>query len=222
MSQQQYTADSKNTAGPRLPVENRRTGPQDASLYVIRQDTLTIGAYPADARLGIARLYERPLTAQSGQNMLVRDMTALKDLTPTLTIPPSASAFFVNPNHGCLYFASSLIGRKVVVTYTGIGSIVDAEDINWLYNHGRYVFQPYQDTLQTLKANTALNFPTRAVTRVYRVYESDGYAELNPAGVACRVYNYNNIDAYFSTVRNTTAEDMKVLVHTQPIPSPAR
>lgn len=219
---QQYTASKNNPAGPRLPVENRRTGPQDASLYVIRQDTLEVGAYAPDYRLGITRLYERPLTAQSGQNLIVLDTSTNKSMTPTLTIPPTATAFYVNPNHGCLYFASSMIGKKVVVTYTGIGSIVDAEDINWLYNHAKSVFPPYQETVHLVKANSGINFPLRAVTRVYRVFENEGYSLLNPAGIEGRVYNYDNIDAYFSTVRNVTSEDMKVLVHTQQIPSPAR
>lgn len=156
---QQYTASKNNPAGPRLPVENRRTGPQDASLYVIRQDTLEVGAYAPDYRLGIARLYERPLTAQSGQNLIVRDTSTNKAMTPTLTIPPTATAFYVNPNHGCLYFAASMVGKKVVVTYTGIGSIVDAEDINWLYNHAKSVFPPYQETVHLVKANSGINLP---------------------------------------------------------------
>ena len=57
---------------------------------------------------------------------------SIPGLTETTTYPPSTGQFYVNYCDGYIEFHNDQIGQSVAITYWGKGSLVEADDINYL------------------------------------------------------------------------------------------
>lgn len=64
-------------------------------------------------------------------------------LTETTTYPPSVGQFYVNYCTGYIEFNANEVGNDYDITYWAKGSLVESEDINYLYNrHITSITQP--------------------------------------------------------------------------------
>ena len=59
---------------------------------------------------------------------------SIPGFTETTTYPPTSSQFFVNYCTGYVEFHSDQVGDSIAVTYWAKGSLVEADDINYLNN----------------------------------------------------------------------------------------
>jgi len=66
-------------------------------------------------------------------NGSVNERPKILGLTESLTYPPESGKFYVNYNSGKIVFHSDQAGNSYTVNYWARGSLVDADDINYLY-----------------------------------------------------------------------------------------
>lgn len=212
-----YTANTPN--GARLPVTNRRITPTEAGNYVIMTDDIVVGISPLDARAGSVRLYERPLTDSTGTGINVRDTTTQKTFTPTVTFPPVPNTFYSNPFLGMLFFNLAHVNTKLQITYTAMGSLVVAEDINWLYVNAKAAGMPFYGQPVTLDAGQSRTIQKLFISDVWEVLPGDT-AALNPANVSVKLINITDKNNYGSTITNTGTTTRSFLYRGLPMQTP--
>ncbi len=171
--------------GPRFPMTNRRVTPTEAGLYVILTDILPVVAFPDNNEIGYARLRERPVTAYGGAGMVVTDYTTGTPLTGSITWPPSPGRFYVSPYLGRIYFHESAIGGSVSCTYSGMGTIVDAVDINYLRDLAVQAALPVEQV--TVPANGQITVNGKIAAAVYGIVD-DVYT-LNPDYITTKIFD---------------------------------
>jgi hypothetical protein len=78
-------------------------------------------------------------------------------LSLAITYPPVTNTFYVKYSTGDVIFNDSQVGQTVTITYYGKGSLIKAEDLNFLYNElsskapsGAIIFDPGTDDGQML------------------------------------------------------------------------
>lgn len=186
--------------GARLPVYNRRLTPLEVGQYVVCADTLQIDIHPQDSNLGVVRLYERPLADYGGSGLIVRDANTNATFNASLTFPPGTGTFYLNPYQGRLFFNKNDVGRSVRVNYTGTGSIVDAEDVNWCYTTAQAAARPFSGQF-TVSAGMSHRVEKRVFAAVYEVL-LNGDLQLNPPDVEVRVESPEDAEYYASVLKN--------------------
>ena len=205
--------------GARLPVINRRVNPQDVGMYTIRTDTIRTVQNTSDTRVAYVRLYERPLTDYAGTGITIRDTTTGVSLAASITYPPQPGAFYVNPYLACVYFNLSAVGNSMNITYTGMGSLVVAEDMNWVYTNAKNGAKTMETTAVDIAAGATRNIQKLIVTHVWEV-EGDGALNLHPANVEVRTYNPTDANLYYSIIKNTGAASRKFMYKGLPLQTP--
>lgn len=130
--------------GPRLPVVNRRVTPTESNLFVPRDDVFLLEVFDRDRRVCLVRLYERALTDFGGAGVVARDTVTGRPLVAATTWPPAVGSFYVSPYTGWVAFNAADAGRLVQVSYQAMGSMIDAEDTNWLFAAASIAADPYQ------------------------------------------------------------------------------
>lgn len=194
-------------AGARLPVANRRLTPLETGQYAVCVDTIPIIANPADINVGMVRLYERPLADYGGSGIIVRDSNTNAVFEASVTYPPGVGKFYLNPYQGRLYFSKLDIGRSVRVSYTGMGSIVDAEDVNWLYVHAKQAAKPVEAEF-TVAPGVTHRLNNMFVTALYEK-QGDGLLLLNPPDSTVRIESPDDSAAYASLITNSHATNSR-------------
>ena len=205
--------------GARLPVINRRVNPQDVGMYTIRTDTIRTVQNTADTRVAYVRLYERPLTDYAGTGITIRDTTTNLPLTPSITYPPQPGSFYVNPYLACIYFNIAATGNSMNITYTGMGSLVVAEDMNWVYTNAKNGAKPMEATAVEIAAGATRNIQKLIVIDVWEV-ETDGALNHRPANVEVRTYNPTDANTYYSIIKNTGSVSRKFMYKGLPLQTP--
>lgn len=205
----EYTATE--AAGPRLPVINRRVSPTESGEYAIRTDIIPIVEDAERLNVGVARLYEAPVTAYGGAGMVVTDYATGVPLTGALTWPPADGTFFVAPYLARLYFHANKIGGRVSARYAGSGSLVDAVDVNHVNDKATSAAKPFETV--TVPANGQVILQQRIALTVLGDNGSGVYVP-NPTWAAIEVYDPNDVETYRSIIKNTSPTPQTVLVKT--------
>jgi hypothetical protein len=206
--------------GARLPVVNRRVNPQDVGMYVIRLDTIRTTPNTTDNRVAYVRLYERPLTDYAGTGITIRDATTGLSLFPTMTFPPQPGMFYVNPYLACVYFNITTVGNSMNITYTGMGSLVVAEDMNWVYINAKYGAKPFESTVPlTIPAGTIRNIAKLYVLEVWEI-DTDGSLLMRPPNIEIRVQEADDVNMYYTSIKNTGTETRNFRYRGVPVQTP--
>lgn len=194
--------------GPRFPVVNRRVTPTEAGQYVIMTDIVPIVEFPDNQDIGYCRLKERPVTAYGGVGMVVRNYTTSVVYNGSITWPPQPATFYVSPYLGRVYFHHSAIGETASMTYSGMGTIVDAVDINHINDKAE----------QAATVGEVITLPANGSTIVQdkiavAVYGDDGTGtELNPSWVQVKVFDILDPDTCRTELVNLAAQERQVIV----------
>ena len=212
-----FTATSSN--GPRLPVINRRVTPTEAGNYVITTDVIVVGVCPMDNRVGSVRLYERPLTDSSGVGINVRDPVSTKTLSPSLTYPPPSGSFYANPFLGMLFFNYAHLNASLQITYTAMGSLVVADDINWIFDNAKVAANPFYGQAMVLTPGQTKRIDKMFITTVWEV-GADNTIILNPDNILVRSVDINDKNTYGSTITNTGQAQRSFLWKGLPMQTP--
>lgn len=205
--------------GARLPVINRRVNPQDVGMYTIRTDTIRTVQNTADTRVSYVRLYERPLTDYAGTGITIQDTTTNLPLSPSITFPPAAGSFYVNPYLACIYFNINALGNSMTITYTGMGSLVVAEDMNWVYTNAKNGAKPMEPAAVNVAAGSTRNIQKLIITEIWEV-EADGALRKDPPNVEVRTYNPTDSATYYSIIKNTGAAARNFMYKGLPLQTP--
>jgi len=129
----------------KFPLQNiRRSVTDDWNLIELSQ-TFTV---PSNK---IFRLDEVP------DNGTIESPPVIEGLSLAITYPPVTNTFYVKYSTGDVIFNDSQVGQTVTITYYGKGSLIKAEDLNFLYNElsskapsGAIIFDPGTDDGQML------------------------------------------------------------------------
>lgn len=194
--------------GPRFPMVNRRVTPTEAGQYVILTDILPVIEFPGTLGIGYARLRERPVTAYGGAGMVVTDYATGTPMTGSITWPPSAGNFYVSPYLGRIYFNESAIGVLVSCTYSGMGSIVDAVDINYLRDLAVQAALPVEQV--TVPANGSITVTGKIAAAVYGKV-NDIYT-LSPDYITAQIFDITDPDTARTTFLNTSSYEQVLMV----------
>lgn len=195
-----YFASTSN--GPRFPVNNRRVSPTEAGDYVIRKDIVRVAQYEDSDTLGHIRLKERPVTTYGGVGMLVKNYNTGEELTGANTWPPSPGQFYVSPYLGRVYFNASSIGMTVEAAYTGMGSIVDAVDMNYVNNIVQQIAQPITEV--QIPANDSVTVHEKMCVQAF-IESGGGFVPLTPTDdVTFTVHDITVQDDVRTVFVNTT------------------
>lgn len=205
----EYTASKAD--GPRLPVINRRVSPTESGEYLIRTDVILIAEDAARPGIGVARLYESPVTAYGGAGMIVKDYSTGESWTGSLTWPPTNKTFFVSPYLGRVYFHENQIGSRASITYAGKGSLIDVEDINHISTKASVAAKPYKQI--TIPANGQLVLQQEVVMLVLGDIGSGVYSP-NPSWAAVEIHDPLDTESYRSVIKNSSATAQVALVKT--------
>jgi hypothetical protein len=108
----------------KFPVNNIRKSINDVWQQLYSTETRTVPS----ATPYVIELYEVP------DDGFVNDKPEITGLTETLSYPPSAGQFYVNYNNGHLAFNSNESGNTYDIKYWKKGTLVEAEEINYLYD----------------------------------------------------------------------------------------
>lgn len=195
------------TNGPRFPVENRRVSPTDASKFVQRTDHLTVEQYYDEVNVGYVRLYEAATAVVGGQGLIIRAEDGERTWAGTLSYPPQPSQYYFNPYMGFAFFNRTDIGQKVIVNYTGKGSIIAAEEINWLWNVCRRAGAPYIERIIDIPGGTSVDVMQEYVLHVFEITRGpdNTIAMLlkDPSYIKVEYYNPDAEQNYFSRITNS-------------------
>ena len=195
------------TNGPRFPVENRRVAPTDASKFIQRVDHLTVEQYFDEPNVGYARLYEAATATVGGQGLIVRAENGERTWSGTLSYPPEPSQYYFNPYMGFVFFNRTDIGQKIIVNYTGKGSIIAAEEINWLWNICRQVGLPFTDRIVEIPGGMSVDIMQEYVLNVFAITRGPdneiAALEKDPAYVKVVYANPDAMQNYFTRITNT-------------------
>ena len=197
--------------GPRLPVANRRVSPTESGEYVIRTDVVLIEEDEARAGIGVARLYEAPVTAYGGAGLLVKDYSTSESWNGALTWPPSNKTFFVAPYLGRVYFNQNQIGSRAAITYAGKGSLIDAVDINHINDKASSAASPYKQITVPANGQVVLQ---KEIALVAFGDIGGGVFSPNPSWCAIELHDPNDAEVYRSVIKNSSASAQVVLVKT--------
>lgn len=118
----------------KFPLHNLRQRIDGQWQQVNVTETITVPTTATDGYY-IVHLEEVP---DNGQ---VNGRVTVNGLTETTTYPPVAGSFYVNYAMGRLAFASTESGQTLSAGYYKKGSLVEVEDINWLYEQVSQNFQ---------------------------------------------------------------------------------
>lgn len=108
----------------KFPVYNIRKTIDDTWQQLFTTETRIVPS----ASPYIVELYEVP------DDGSVNDKPIINTLTETTTYPPSAGQFYVNYNNGHIAFNQNEAGNSYDIKYWKKGTLVEAEEINYLYN----------------------------------------------------------------------------------------
>lgn len=210
-----------NHNGPRLPVVNRRVIPTDAGNYVMRTDSMTVELWPDDGQVGFVRLYERSISEFGGKGMLVRDTLANTPLQGSITYPPNNETFYINPYMGIVFFNKSDVGKKVTCVYQAMGSIVAGEEINYIHTNAYNAALPWQaGNAHIIIGGATKRWDRLIIDRVWEVMPDGSTYKPDPAEIDVSVYDADNIDAYYSILKNlssvTRTFKVKLVPHVLP------
>ena len=197
--------------GPRLPVANRRVSPTESGEYVIRTDVVRIEEDSVRTGIGVARLYEAPVTAYGGAGMLVKDYATSESWNGALAWPPSNKTFFVAPYLGRVYFNQNQIGSRAAITYAGKGSLIDAVDINHINNKASSAASPYKQI--TVPANGQVILQ-KEIALVAFGDIGGGVFSPSPSWCTIELHDPNDAEVYRSIIKNSSASAQVVLVKT--------
>lgn len=187
--------------GPRLPVVNNRVSPTDASKYVQRTDRLTVEEYYDDPTVSFARLYEAATAEVGGKGLVVRAASGSKTFAGTMTYPPGPSQYYFNPNMGFLFFNKADNHEVILASYTARGSIIAAEEINWLWNATTASARPWIENVFEIPPGTNRDFTGRIILDVFEVLDTGEYL-VNPKDAEVRVFNPDSEKLYYSRLYN--------------------
>lgn len=207
--------------GPRLPAVNNRVAPTDASKYVQRTDTLTVETYYDDNLVSYARLYEASTAEVGGKGLVVRAKSGAKTYAGTITYPPGPGQYYFNPNMGFLFFNKADNADVVIVSYTARGSIIAAEEINWLWDAINSVGRPWLEQVVELPPMVNKDFPALVVLQVYEIADTSEYI-INPADVELRVFNPDSEAQYYTRLINKGANTRKFKIRAIPKLTPEK
>lgn len=205
--------------GARLPVINRRVNPQDVGMYTIRTDTARTEQSTVDNRVAVIRLYERPLTDYAGTGIVIRDTTTGNPVNASLTFPPNQGTFYTNPYLASVYFNIGTVGNSMSITYTGMGSLVVAEDMNWVYINAKNGAKPMEPSAVSIAAGQTRTFQKVYILAVWEV-ETDGSYTKDPANIEVKVYNPTDANAYYSIIKNNGAASRNFMYRAVPMQTP--
>jgi len=211
MPTQQFPAPTNVTTthnGPRFPVVNNRVTPTDASKYTQRTDRCSVETYYDDPLVSYARLYEAATAEVGGKGLVVRSAAGSKTFAGTITYPPGPGQYYFNPNMGLLFFNNTDNGEQVLISYTARGSIISAEEINWLWNEVVNVGTPWREQVYELPGNTNRDIQELIVLTVYEVTATGEYI-INPPDVEVRLFNPDSASLYYSRLHNKADETRK-------------
>lgn len=197
--------------GPRLPVVNRRVSPTESGEYVIRTDVILIEEDDVRAGIGVARLYEAPVTSYGGAGMLVKNYATSESWTGALTWPPTNKTFFVAPYLGRVYFNIDQIGSRAAITYAGKGSLIDAVDINHVNDKASAAAKPYKQV--TVPANGQVVLQQEVALVVFGDIGTGVYSP-NPSWASIELHDPNDVEVYRSIIKNSSATPQVALVKT--------
>lgn len=186
--------------GPRLPVYNRRLSAIETSTYVVCVDTIDIVQHPTYGAVGYVRLYERPLADYGGTGIIVRDANTNAQFSAAITYPPSVGKFYLNPYQGRVFFNKLDVGRKVRVSYSGVGSIIDAEDMNWVYEQSKQAAKPFEPEI-SVAGSSGFTVQQKYVVALYEKLAS-GDLLLNPPDVEVKIVNAEDTALYNTVIKN--------------------
>lgn len=188
--------------GPRLPVVNRRVTPTESNLFVPRDDVFRLEVFDRDQRICLVRLYERALTDFGGAGVVVRDTVTGHAFVAASTWPPSVGSFYVSPYTGWVAFNAADAGRLVQVSYQAMGSMIDAEDTNWLFDAASVAATPYQGPyLVDPGATVRLEYLANGV---WEVVDVDTLL-WSPPDVEVKIKLYNNKTRAYGLLTNKGA-----------------
>lgn len=212
------TTSNMSHNGPRLPVANRRIRPTDVSLYVSRSDYSVVEEYFGDKNVGFIRLYEAANAEAGGKGLIVRNTANSEQFQGTLTYPPNPKTYYYNPYMGFLFFNRADLNTKILVNYTARGSIIAAEEINWLWNICRRVGQEwtFEQTDNdkgdiVINGNTAKFLSQKIVTHVFKK-QDDGNLLMNPPEISVVIRDPETSDYYGTLLQNTSEQTVTVRV----------
>lgn len=208
---------ASHSIGPRLPVVNRRVTPTESNLFVPRDDVFSLEVFTRDPRICLVRLYERALTDFGGAGVVVRDAVTGRVFTPAATWPAAAGSFYVSPYTGWVAFNVTDAGRRVQISYQAMGSMIDAEDTNWLFNATSVTATPYQGPYRVDQGDTVrLEY---LPSGVWEVVDVDTLLWA-PPDVEIRIKLYNNKTHAYGLLTNkgtsTRTFYIKPMMHTPP------
>lgn len=187
--------------GPRFPVVNRRVTPTEAGQYVILNDVIPVQEFPDNSDIGYCRLRERPVSAYGGAGIVVKDNNTSEMYSGTTAWPPNASEFFISPYLGRVYFHSSAIGRHMSFTYSGMGSIIDATDVNHVYDMAKQAAAPVEKVELAAGASVIVDKIAVAVLGM----EFGAYV-LNPSYVGIRYFDIFDPETARTEITNNSAD----------------
>lgn len=205
----EYLATDAN--GPRLPVINRRVSPTESGEYVIRTDVIPIIEDAARPNIGVARLYEAPITNYGGAGMLVKDYASSEPWLGATTWPPGNKTFFVAPYLGRVYFNAAQIGSRASIIYSSSGSLVDATDINHVNDKATSAAAPFRKIV--VPANGQLVM-AREVALLVVGDNGSGVLVPSPSWASIELFEIENVETYRSIVKNSSAEAKTAYVKT--------
>ena len=191
--------------GPRIPVINRRATPTEGNDFQPRSDVLEIVEHPKYSNVGYVRLYERPVSALGTSGMItVINMDTGELITGTNTFPPGVDQYFVAPYQQLVFFNECKIGTTVRVDYTGMGSIIDAIDFNYVYELA--AVNKFLSGDIEIGAGATLTLEETLVTEVYVLVEEHVY-KLATTEVDIFIHYPDDMDNYYSTIVNNDANN---------------
>lgn len=196
----------KDGDGARFPVVNRRVDPTEAGLYVLCQDILTIVDYPEAPNIGYVRLKERPIVTHGGVGAVVKNNQSGDTYIGTTTWPPEPMEFYVSPYLGRMYFHDSAVGVQASISYTGLGSIIDATDINYLNDILQVYAKPV--TPVTVPANSSKVLEGFIAMVNFR--ENNGAFDQNLGGVTVAITELTDPTLVQTVYTNTESADVVV------------
>lgn len=193
--------------GSRFPVENRRVSPTDASKFIQRTDYLTVEEYFDEPSVCFARLYEASTAEVGGKGLVVRAAVGQRQWSGTVAFPPQPSTYYYNPYMGFIFFNKADLGQEIVVSYTAKGSIIAAEEINWLWDATKNAAMPYIEANIELPGNVTYTLEGIIANAVYEQIDLDDEGRfdliLNPPNVEVRITGLHTKELYQTVVKNT-------------------
>lgn len=196
--------------GPRFPMVNRRVTPTEAGEYVIMTDIVPIVEFPDNVNIGYCRLKERPVTAYGGVGMVVKNYNTNVVYSGSITWPPQPETFYVSPYLGRVYFHSSAIGESAAMTYSGMGTIVDAVDMNHVNDKADQAANPGERIV--LPANGSITVQDKIAVAVYGIEDGGSVLTLNPSFAQVRVHDFTDPDTCRTEIVNSSAQEKEVYI----------